>query len=70
MKGEGNPVVDVEKDVKAIEIKIESEKTDEVVETSSRRAAPIVTKTENEEGAARRTTAPRNFNTIDNSGKT
>jgi hypothetical protein len=44
---------------KAIEIKIESEKTDEVVETSSRRAAPIVTKTENEEGAARRTTAPR-----------
>lgn len=44
---------------KAIEIKIESEKTDEVVETSSRRAAPIATKTENEEGAARRTTAPR-----------
>ena len=44
---------------KAIEIKIESEKTDDVVETSSRRAAPIVTKTENEEGAARRTTAPR-----------
>ena len=44
---------------KAIEIKIESEKTDEVVETSSRRAAPIVTRTENEEGAARRTTAPR-----------
>ena len=44
---------------RAIEIKIESEKTDEVVETSSRRAAPIVTKTENEEGAARRTTAPR-----------
>ena len=44
---------------KAIEIKIESEKTDEVVETSSRRAAPIVTKTKNEEGAARRTTAPR-----------
>ena len=44
---------------KAIEIKIESEKTDEVTETSSRRAAPIVTKTENEEGAARRTTAPR-----------
>lgn len=44
---------------KAIEIKIESEKTDEVVETSSRRAAPIAIKTENEEGAARRTTAPR-----------
>ena len=44
---------------KAIEIKIESEKTDEVVETSSRRAAPIATKVENEEGAARRTTAPR-----------
>ena len=44
---------------RAIEIKIESEKTDEVVETSSRRAAPIVTKTENEGGAARRTTAPR-----------
>ena len=44
---------------KAIEIKIESEKTDEVTETSSRRAAPIATKIENEEGAARRTTAPR-----------
>jgi hypothetical protein len=50
---------------KAIEIKIESEKTDEVVETSSRRAAPIVTKTENEEGAARRTTAPR-YNVVVN----
>jgi hypothetical protein len=44
---------------KAIEIKIESEKADEVTETSSRRAAPIATKSENEEGAARRTTAPR-----------
>ena len=44
---------------KAIEIKIESEKIDDVQETTSRRAAPIVTKTEKEEGAARRTTAPR-----------
>jgi hypothetical protein len=44
---------------KAIEVKIESETAEETKEVSSRRAAPIVTEKEKEEGAARRTTAPR-----------